>query len=106
MTNSNTQTHTLGVIMNGVTGRMGTHQHLMRSIVAIRKQGGVRLSDSEVIMPDPVLVGRNPAKLALLAEQAGGVRWTTDLEEALADPNNQIYFDAQLTQLRAPAVTG
>ncbi len=98
------QTHTLGVIMNGVTGRMGTNQHLMRSLVAIREQGGVRLSDTEVVMPEPVLVGRNAAKLEALAKRAGGVRWTTDLGEALADPQNQVYFDAQLTQLRAPAV--
>jgi predicted dehydrogenase len=98
------QTHNLGVIMNGVTGRMGTNQHLMRSIVAIREQGGVKLSDGEVIMPDPILVGRNAAKLEKLAEQAGGVRWSTDLDGALADPSSTVYFDAQLTQLRAPAV--
>ena len=98
------QTHNVGVIMNGVTGRMGTNQHLMRSIVAIREQGGVKLSDSEVIMPDPILVGRNGAKLEKLAQRAGGVRWTTNLDEALADQKNSIYFDAQLTQLRAPAV--
>lgn len=98
------QTHTLGVIMNGVTGRMGTNQHLMRSIVAIREQGGVRLSDTEVVMPEPILVGRNAAKLEALAKRAGGVRWSTNLDEVLADPQNQVYFDAQLTQLRAPAV--
>ncbi len=97
-------THNLGVIMNGVTGRMGTNQHLMRSLVAIRQGGGVALPDGGAILPDPVLVGRNAAKLEKLAQQAGGVRWTTDLDSALDDPNNQIYFDAQLTQLRAPAV--
>ena len=96
--------HNLGVIMNGVTGRMGTNQHLMRSLVAIRQQGGVALPDGGGIVPEPVLVGRNAGKLEKLAQQAGGVRWTTDLDSALADPNNQIYFDAQLTQLRAPAV--
>jgi predicted dehydrogenase len=90
--------------MNGVTGRMGANQHLMRSIVAIREQGGVRVGDAGVILPEPVLVGRNPAKLERLAAQAGGVRWTTDLDTALADPGIPIYFDAQLTQLRAPAV--
>ena len=90
--------------MNGVTGRMGTNQHLLRSIVAIRKQGGVKISDDEVIMPDPILVGRNKAKLEHLAAQAGVTRVSTDLDSVLADPNNQIYFDAQLTQLRAPAV--
>ena len=62
-----TQTHRVGIIMNGVTGRMGTNQHLMRSIVAIRRQGGVRLGEAETIMPDPILVGRNPAKLEKLA---------------------------------------
>ena len=94
----------VGVIMNGVTGRMGTNQHLMRSLVAIRQQGGVRLSDSEAILPEPVLVGRSAAKLEKLAAQAGGVRWTTDLDSALADPGNTVYFDAQLTNLRVPAV--
>ncbi|MDQ2800876.1 MAG: Gfo/Idh/MocA family oxidoreductase [Armatimonadota bacterium] len=98
------QTHRFGVIMNGVTGRMGTNQHLMRSLVAIREQGGVKLGDGSVILPEPVLVGRNAAKLEALAAQAGGVRWSTDLDATLADPQNSIYFDAQLTQLRAPAV--
>jgi predicted dehydrogenase len=96
--------HTIGIIMNGVTGRMGTNQHLMRSLVALRAQGGVRVGEGEVILPDPILVGRNPARLERLAAQAGGVRWTTDLDSALADPANTVYFDAQLTQLRAPAV--
>jgi len=64
---TNVKTHAVGVIMNGVTGRMGTNQHLMRSIAAIRAQGGVKLSDSEVIMPDPILLGRNAAKLEALA---------------------------------------
>jgi predicted dehydrogenase len=101
---TNIKTHTLGIIMNGVTGRMGTNQHLLRSIHAIREQGGVRLSDTEVILPDPILVGRSAAKLEALAARAGGVRWSTDLDAALADPHNSVYFDAQLTQLRAPAV--
>ena len=96
--------HTVGVIMNGVTGRMGTNQHLMRSIVAIREQGGVKLGDDEWIMPEPVLVGRNAAKLEALAQQAGGVPWTTDLAAALADPKNSIYFDAQTTDRRVAAV--
>jgi predicted dehydrogenase len=90
--------------MNGVTGRMGTNQHLMRSIVAIMQQGGIKLSESEVIMPDPVLVGRNPAKLKRLAERSGVTRWTTDLNEALSDPYNTIYFDAQTTDRRVEAV--
>ena len=98
------KTHTLGVIMNGVTGRMGTNQHLLRSICAIREQGGVKISDAETIMPDPILVGRSEAKLEHLAKRAGVSRWSTNLDETLADPDNQIYFDAQLTNLRAPAV--
>lgn len=98
------QTQTLGVILNGVTGRMGTNQHLMRSLVAIHDQGGVALGDGGAVLPIPVLVGRNAAKLEKLAAQAGGVHWTTDLDAALADPANQIYFDAQLTNLRVPAV--
>ena len=99
-----TKIHNVGVIMNGVTGRMGTNQHLMRSIVAIIQQGGVKISDQEVIMPDPVLVGRSAAKLEKLAAAAGVARWTTDLDEALADKNNVIYFDSQTTDRRAEAV--
>ena len=51
--------HRLGIIMNGVTGRMGMNQHLIRSIVAIRAQGGVALKNGDRIMPDPILVGRS-----------------------------------------------
>lgn len=94
--------HKIGVIMNGVTGRMGTNQHLMRSIVAIRQQGGVKVSPTEFIMPEPVLVGRNAVKLAALSAQAGGVPYTTDLGEVLADPKYQIYFDSQTTDRRVP----
>jgi predicted dehydrogenase len=90
--------------MNGVTGRMGTNQHLLRSICAIIKQGGVRISETEAIMPDPILVGRNPVKLEKLAAQAGVKRWTTNLDEALADGANTIYFDAQTTDRRVEAV--
>ncbi|CAG0928869.1 D-xylose dehydrogenase [Planctomycetaceae bacterium] len=99
-----TTTHHVGIIMNGVTGRMGTNQHLMRSIVAIMRQGGVRLNDREVIMPDPILVGRNAQRLEHLAASSGIVRWTTDLNKALADTHNTIYFDAQVTNLRVPAI--
>jgi predicted dehydrogenase len=90
----------LGVIMNGVTGRMGTNQHLIRSINAIRAQGGVALADGRRIMPDPILVGRNAAKVEALAAAHGSARWTTDLDAALADPDNQIYFDSASTGLR------
>ncbi len=95
---------TLGIIMNGVTGRMGTNQHLLRSIMAIRSEGGIKLPSGDVVMPDPILVGRNGAKLAALAARAGVARWTVSLSEALEDPFNSIYFDAQLTKLRASSV--
>ncbi|HYE98344.1 MAG TPA: Gfo/Idh/MocA family oxidoreductase [Planctomycetota bacterium] len=96
--------HRVGVIMNGVTGRMGTNQHLLRSIVAIRDQGGIRLSDDAVIMPDPILVGRNANKLEALAARARVSRWTTDLDAALADTSDTVYFDAQTTDRRFTAV--
>ncbi|MBI5425324.1 MAG: Gfo/Idh/MocA family oxidoreductase [Opitutae bacterium] len=92
--------HTLGIIMNGVTGRMGTNQHLIRSIKAIIDQGGVKLSDSEVIVPDPVLVGRSAEKLQALAARTGVKRISTNLDAELANPANQIYFDATLTGQR------
>jgi predicted dehydrogenase len=90
----------IGIIMNGVTGRMGTNQHLVRSIVAIRKEGGVRLADGTRLMPDPILVGRNAAKVEALAKAHGIERWTTDLSKALADKNDTVFFDAASTQLR------
>jgi predicted dehydrogenase len=96
--------HRLGIIMNGVTGRMGTNQHLLRSIKAIIDQGGVRLSDHETIMPDPVLVGRNEDKLRALAARAGVGRVATRLDPELANPANQIYFDATLTGQRPVGV--
>jgi predicted dehydrogenase len=95
----------VGVIMNGVTGRMGTNQHLLRSILAIREQGGIELADGEVIWPEPLLVGRREHKLRSLAERTGLERWTTDLEGALAEPGHEIYFDAQATSARARDVT-
>ncbi|MGO9641757.1 MAG: Gfo/Idh/MocA family protein [Candidatus Acidiferrales bacterium] len=90
--------------MNGVTGRMGTNQHLHRSIVAIIQQGGVKLADGSAILPDPILVGRNPDKLKSLANAVGVTRWTTNLDEALADSSNTIYFDSQVTERRAESV--
>src|SRR5690554_2859353 len=96
--------HNLGIIMNGVTGRMGTNQHLIRSIVAIRQQGGVKLSDGDVIMPDPILVGRNEDKLAALAKAHDITRWSTDLEACLQDAHNIIYFDSQTTVRRVEAI--
>lgn len=96
--------HRVGIIMNGVTGRMGTNQHLMRSIHAIRQQGGVKISPTEFIMPEPLLVGRNTVKLAELSARTGGLPYSTDLDAALADPKYQIYFDAQTTDRRVEAV--
>jgi predicted dehydrogenase len=97
-------THSVGIVMNGVTGRMGLNQHLRRSICAIVEKGGVRLSDSETIVPRALLVGRNPAKLEAIAAECGGLAWTTDLEAALANPEYSIYFDAQTTNRRADAI--
>ena len=91
----------IGIVMNGVTGRMGTNQHLIRSIAAIRADGGLRLKSGDVLMPDPILVGRDAGKLQALAVAYGVNRWTTDLELALADPRDEIFFDAAATQLRA-----
>jgi predicted dehydrogenase len=99
------KTHTVGIIMNGVTGRMGSNQHLQRSIMPIIKQGGVKIGIEEVIMPEPLLVGRNETKLASVARAAGLSRWTTDLDAALSDSMMSVYFDAQTTQARAACVS-
>ncbi len=96
--------HTIGIIMNGVTGRMGTNQHLLRSIAAIIQQGGVKIGADEVIIPDPILVGRNANKLKQLCKLSGVQKMSTDLDEVLRDPNYSIYFDAQTTGRRADAV--
>ncbi|MDB5615983.1 MAG: hypothetical protein JWQ24_221 [Tardiphaga sp.] len=92
--------HRLGIIMNGITGRMGLNQHLVRSIVAIRAQGGVTLKNGDRMMPDPILVGRNAEKIEGLAKKYGIDRWTTDLDKALEDKNDTIFFDAATTQAR------
>ncbi|WP_162340415.1 Gfo/Idh/MocA family protein [Cyclobacterium salsum] len=96
--------HKVGIIMNGVTGRMGTNQHLMRSIVEIIDQGGVKLANGDTIMPDPVLVGRNEAKLQALSKRSGVKKYTTDLDAVMQDSQYSIYFDAQTTGRRADAV--
>ena len=90
----------IGIIMHGVTGRMGMNQHLIRSILAIRQQGGVALKDGTRLMPDPLLVGRNAAKVEELARKHGVARWTTDLDAALKSNDDTIFFDAASTQLR------
>ncbi|MCW8085034.1 Gfo/Idh/MocA family protein [Sabulicella glaciei] len=91
----------IGIIMNGVTGRMGMNQHLIRSIAAIRAEGGVRLANGDVLMPDPVITGRNRAKLDALAKAHNISRVSTDLDACLADPKDEIFFDAATTQMRA-----
>jgi predicted dehydrogenase len=93
----------LGVILNGVTGRMGSNQHLLRSIVPILRQGGVPAGDA-LVLPEPLLVGRNAGKLEAAARAAGLERWTTDLDTALSDTRMSVYFDAQATLRRAEAV--
>lgn len=96
--------HTVGIIMNGVTGRMGTNQHLIRSIAEIIKEGGVRINSSETIIPDPVLVGRDENKLRNLCSMTGITKMNTDLDAVLNDPCNIVYFDAQTTGRRADAI--
>lgn len=95
----------IGMIMNGVTGRMGMNQHLIRSIAAIRKDGGVMLKNGDRVMPDPILVGRNREKLEALAKAHGIARVSTDIDACLADPNDTLFFDAATTQLRAGLLT-
>lgn len=95
-------TQTIGIILNGVTGRMGTNQHLVRSILAIREQGGVKLDDGTTLMPDPILTGRNEEKLAVLAKEHGVEKWSTDIDAVLADDSYEIFFDASGTPYRIP----
>ncbi|MGE3066764.1 MAG: Gfo/Idh/MocA family protein [Hyphomicrobiaceae bacterium] len=90
----------LGIIMYGVTGRMGMNQHLIRSIVAIRAQGGVQLANGDRVMPDPILIGRNAEKIEALARKYGVERWSTDLDKALDDPKDEVFFDSATTQMR------
>jgi len=95
--------HRIGIIMNGVTGRMGRNQHLVRSILAIREQGGVRVGD-DTIFPEPLLVGRNADRVRRVAEETGCREWTTDLGSALERTDYAVYFDAVSTQARPEAV--
>jgi predicted dehydrogenase len=94
-------THRLGIVMHGVTGRMGYNQHLARSILAIREQGGVALPNGDKVLPDPILVGRNADKLQAIASRHGLSRVSTDLAGALANPDDAVFFDAGSTQMRA-----
>jgi predicted dehydrogenase len=98
-------TQRLGIVMHGVTGRMGLNQHLVHSIVAIRAEGGVLLPNGDRVMPDPILVGRNAEKVAALGRQYGIERTTADLGAALADRKDSVFFDAATTQMRADLVT-
>ena len=93
-------TKPIGIIMHGITGRMGYNQHLVRSILAIREQGGVLLANGDRLMPEPILVGRNAEKIEAIARKHGLSKTTTDLDSALADPTNTIFFDAGSTQMR------
>ncbi|HEY5016092.1 MAG TPA: Gfo/Idh/MocA family oxidoreductase [Streptosporangiaceae bacterium] len=92
------------VAVNGVTGRMGYRQHLVRSLLSIREQGGVRLDDGTVVYPEPVLVGRDEQRLRAIAERHHLERWSTSLDEVLADPAVEVYFDAQVTSAREPSL--
>jgi len=94
----------VGIIMNGVTGRMGTNQHLLRSIMEIIRQGGIRAGSGETIMPDPILLGRDEIKLRRLCDLTGIEKMSTDLDEVLKDPGYIVYFDSQTTGRRADAV--
>jgi len=90
----------IGIIMHGVTGRMGMNQHLIRSVLAIQEQGGVALKDGSHLMPDIIIVGRNAEKVEALAKRHGIERWTDDLDAALANPDDTLFFDAASTKLR------
>jgi predicted dehydrogenase len=90
----------ISVALNGVTGRMGYRQHLVRSLLSIREQGGVPLSDGTTVYPEPILVGRSEERLRAIAERHGLERWTTSLDEVLADPSVEVYFDTQVTSAR------
>src|SRR2546430_16255191 len=92
------------VALNGVTGRMGYRQHLVRSLLAIREQGGVRLDDGSCLYPEPILVGRSAERLRAIAERHGLDRWTTSVDEVLSDPAVDVYFDTQVTSAREVAL--
>jgi len=94
----------IGIVVNGVTGRMGYRQHLVRSLLAIREQGGLQTANGDRIWPEPVLVGRSETKLSEIAARHGLSDWSTDLDAALARGDVQVYFDAQVTQQREKAI--
>jgi predicted dehydrogenase len=73
----------------------------VRSILAFRDQGGITLKSGEKLEIDPIIVGRNGAKMEELAKKHGIKRWSTDLDAALANPDDTIFFDAGTTLMRA-----
>src|SRR4051794_2741545 len=95
---------TVGIVMNGVTGRMGYRQHLVRPVLALREQGGLLLADGSRVVPEPILVGRDEQKLREIADRHGLTRWTTVLDSALSDDSAPIYFDAQVTGVREKSI--
>lgn len=94
------RTQRIGIIMHGITGRMGMNQHLIRSVLAIRDQGGMQLADGSFLVPDPILVGRSADKVEAIAKAHNVERWTTDLDAALANREDTLFFDAASTKLR------
>ena len=90
----------IGIIMNGITGRMGLNQHLIRSVLAIRDDGGLILNDGSKLMPDPILVGRNKLKLKEIASRYAVDRYTTDLDNALENTDDSVFFDSGTTKMR------
>src|SRR5438067_9710618 len=86
----------IGVAIDGATGRLGTTQHL-RALLELRREGGLPLPNGDRLMPELILLGRNPEKLAALAEKSGGLKWSTDRDACLADAKIDIYFDATAT---------
>ena len=95
----------IGIIMHGVTGRMGLNQHLVRSVLAIRSDGGLPLRNGDRLVPDLLVVGRNASKMSALASRHGIQKWGTDIDAALSDPAYEIFFDAGTTQMRAGLLT-
>lgn len=95
---------TVRIAMNGVTGRMGYRQHLVRSILALRDQGGLDLGDGTVLWPEPILIGRREHALREIAARHGLAHVSTDLDAVLADPTVDVYFDSQVTSAREESI--
>src|SRR5712691_5343961 len=89
-------TRSFGIVVDGATGRLGTTQHL-KALLAIRGEGGLALANGDRLMPEPVLLGRDPEKLKALAVRSGGLKWSTERDACLADPATELYFDAGIT---------